>query len=74
MVGVPAREVIKKAGDEFCAYGTPEDVRDPLLRTVNTLCTQVKTLTEKIDELESRLADKSEAAPPRPRRRKASNG
>jgi serine O-acetyltransferase len=62
MVGIPARMVMSKEDraneQEFRAYGTPArgDIPDPVARGFDNLRTQIVTLTERIEELESRLA------------------
>ena len=73
MVGIPARMVMQKedrAGEqEFRAYGTPAkgDVPDPVARGFDNLRSQIATLTERIDELESRLAQTDSADRPEDR-------
>lgn len=55
VVGIPARQVVErtKHEKEFCAYGIPEnDMPDPLERTINMLCEQVRTLSARVAELE----------------------
>jgi len=62
MVGIPARMVMhreERANEqEFRAYGTPArgDIADPVARGFDNLRAQITTLTERIEELESRLA------------------
>jgi serine O-acetyltransferase len=62
MVGIPARMVMhreeRENDQEFRAYGTPArgDVPDPVARGFDNLRAQITTLTERIEELESRLA------------------
>lgn len=62
MVGIPARMVMhreERANEqEFRAYGTPArgDIPDPVARGFDNLRAQITTLTERIEELESRLA------------------
>jgi len=55
-VGIPARVVMprdKKHAGDFVAYGTPvEGCPDPVLRTIESLRTQVSQLMDRIDELE----------------------
>lgn len=66
MVGIPARVVLRtQRGDdaEFCAYGTPEDLTDPVVRTISGLRAQVSTLLDRVDELERRLEERDEATP-----------
>jgi len=56
VVGIPARVVMRKpaAEDEFCAYGTPEGIRDPVARTVRNLHNQMRELMDRVAELEGR--------------------
>jgi serine O-acetyltransferase len=62
MVGIPARMVMQKEDrdteKEFRAYGTPAtgDVPDPVARGFDTLRAQINTLTDRVHELEARLA------------------
>lgn len=62
MVGIPARMVMHREDraneQEFRAYGTPArgDIADPVARGFDNLRAQITTLTERIEELESRLA------------------
>lgn len=62
MVGIPARMVMQKEDraneQEFRAYGTPArgDIPDPVARGFDNLRTQITTLTDRIEELEARLA------------------
>jgi len=57
-VGIPARVVmLRDKGHEkdFVAYGTPSNgCPDPVLRTIDSLRTQVASLMDRIDELEGR--------------------
>jgi serine O-acetyltransferase len=55
VAGVPAKVVRgrrKAAEDEFCAYGTPEDLPDPIARSVDGLMDIVHRLTLRIEQLE----------------------
>lgn len=55
MVGIPARVVMRKAKDaqdDFCAYGTPNGLPDPLVRTIEAMRSEINTLKARIDELE----------------------
>jgi serine O-acetyltransferase len=62
MVGIPARMVMhreeRQNEQEFRAYGTPArgDIPDPVARGFDNLRAQITTLTERIEDLESRLA------------------
>jgi serine O-acetyltransferase len=61
MVGIPARMVMHREDraneQEFRAYGAPRgDIPDPVARGFDNLRAQIVTLTERIEELESRLA------------------
>ena len=67
MVGIPARPagptVAKAEASSFDAYGTPSpDIADPTTRTVDRLLAEVRTLTERVEELEQAAAARSEAA------------
>jgi len=56
MVGIPARMAMgrkKKTEEEFCAYGMPSDLPDPIIRTFDALRTEINSLKARIDELES---------------------
>lgn len=55
MVGIPAKMVMrskKKKDEEFCAYGTPEGLPDPLVRTIDGLRAEINVLKEKVRQLE----------------------
>jgi serine O-acetyltransferase len=73
MVGIPARMVMQKqdrdAETEFRAYGTPAtgEVPDPVARGFDTLRAQINTLTDRISELEARLAETDSADQPEDR-------
>ncbi|MEO5336998.1 MAG: serine O-acetyltransferase [Magnetospirillum sp. WYHS-4] len=54
-VGIPARIVMprdRKKAHEFVAYGTAEDIQDPILRDLHSLRSQISALKERIGELE----------------------
>jgi serine O-acetyltransferase len=56
MVGIPAKMVLgrdKKKDSAFCAYGTPGDMPDPVLRTIEALRAEINTLKNRVDELEN---------------------
>jgi serine O-acetyltransferase len=69
MVGIPARMIMQREqmGDgEFRAYGTPlGDVPDPVARGFDNLRAQVAELTQRIQELESRIAAHDSVGPSR---------
>ena len=52
MVGIPAKVVRKKGSDAFVSYGTPENLSDPLARTLAVMDHQINTLLERVNELE----------------------
>lgn len=55
MVGIPAKMVMgrSKAQDkEFCAYGTPDGMADPVVRTIEALRAEINSLKGRIEELE----------------------
>ena len=56
MVGIPAKIVMgqdKTATDHFTAYGTPtEDLPDPVVRSFDSLRSQLNALTNRVEELE----------------------
>ncbi|MBT3361198.1 MAG: serine O-acetyltransferase [Rhodospirillales bacterium] len=58
--GIPARVILprdkKKAKDrEFVAYGTPDELFDPVLRNIDSIRGQLALLAGRIEELEDRL-------------------
>jgi len=60
MVGIPAKMVMgrnKKKDSEFCAYGTPEGMDDPVVRAMETLRTEINTLKNRVEELESEAGE-----------------
>ncbi|MBF0269260.1 MAG: serine O-acetyltransferase [Alphaproteobacteria bacterium] len=62
MVGIPARVAMRRLKKDeehaFHAYGlTSEHLPDPVARTAETLHRQVLQLTQRLEELEHRLAD-----------------
>ena len=69
MVGIPARMVMQREqmGDkEFRAYGTPlGEVPDPVARGFDNLRAQVAELTQRIQDLESRIAAHDNVGPSR---------
>ncbi len=68
MVGVPARPVMRRRKPEdaeFCAYGLPEDLPDPVVRAIEGLRGQVVTLMERVADLEGEVRGHSEGSPVR---------
>ena len=68
MVGIPARAAgpapAKAEASSFDAYGTPSpDIADPTTRTVDKLLSEVRTLRDRVEELEQAAAAEPEAAP-----------
>ena len=68
MVGIPARAAgpteAKQEASQFDAYGTPSpDIADPTTRAVDRLLDEVRTLRDRVEELEQAAAAKPEAAP-----------
>ena len=60
--GIPARVILprdkQKAKDrEFVAYGTPDELFDPVLRNIDGIRSQLALLAGRIEELEDRLRD-----------------
>jgi serine O-acetyltransferase len=65
MVGIPARaagpSAAKKDTQTFDAYGTPSpDIADPTTRAVDRLLEEVRTLTNRVEELEQAAAARPE--------------
>ena len=64
MVGIPARLAVPRTAleheGEFCAYGTPENLPDPLARSFDGLRGQLAQLLDRVDELERRLEERDE--------------
>lgn len=55
MVGIPARMAMgrkKQVDEEFCAYGMPSDLPDPIIRTFDALRSEINTLKARVNELE----------------------
>nr|WP_135078663.1 serine O-acetyltransferase [Terasakiella sp. SH-1] len=62
MVGIPAKMVMgrnKKEDSEFCAYGTPDGMKDPVVRTIEALRTEINTLKNRVEELEGGTAEET---------------
>ena len=58
MVGIPARQVgarrkAEREADDFLAYGTPENIPDPVARALDGLLEQVTALKARVAELEA---------------------
>jgi serine O-acetyltransferase len=78
MIGIPARPAGEKAplrepplatvsreaarGAAFCAYGTSNDLPDPVARAIDTLCEEIAVLKARVTELESESAPDERAA------------
>lgn len=75
MIGIPARPAGEKAplrepevargsvrGAEFCAYGTSNDLPDPVARALDSLCEEIAVLKARVAELESERAPNERAA------------
>lgn len=77
MIGIPARPAGEKAplreplapvsreaarGAEFCAYGTSNDLPDPVARAIDTLCEEIAVLKARVTELEAENAPEERAA------------
>ena len=67
MVGIPARAAgpteAKAEASSFDAYGTPSpDIADPTTRAVDKLLAEVRTLRDRVEELEQAAAAEPEAA------------
>jgi len=83
VTGIPARMVArgKEKANEFLAYGTPGDIPDPMVRALETLRSQLAMMSDRVEELEEKLAAGEKAAqktktvevPPKPAKKTASN-
>ena len=75
MIGIPARPAGEKVplrepevarssmrGAEFCAYGTSNDLPDPIARALDSLCEEIAVLKARVAELESERAPNERAA------------
>jgi len=61
MVGIPAKMAMgrkKKQDEKFCAYGTPDGMTDPMVRTIEALRSELHTLKNRVEELEGDSGDK----------------
>lgn len=62
VTGIPARAVMprdKKARKAFVAYGTPPgDIPDPVVQALEAMRGQIKTLSGRVEELETELAER----------------
>jgi serine O-acetyltransferase len=58
VVGIPAREATRPIarGEEFCAYGSANDLPDPVARAIDSVCADVSAMRARLAELEGRLA------------------
>jgi serine O-acetyltransferase len=57
VVGIPARVVSPRGGKEFMAYGTPQDLPDPVARALEALLDQVSRLQTRVEDLERQTTD-----------------
>lgn len=59
MVGIPAKMVMRSKDKDtaFCAYGTPDGMQDPLVRTIEALRSEIHGLKERVQELENEDKD-----------------
>ena len=67
VVGIPARVCAPRAAGpvgEFVAYGTPSEVTDPLIRSVEALVQQVRELQTRVQELEKEAEEAEPEARP----------
>jgi len=75
MIGIPARPAGEKApvrepevarsatrSAEFCAYGTSNDLPDPIARALDSLCEEIAVLKARVAELEAERAPNERAA------------
>jgi serine O-acetyltransferase len=74
MIGIPARPAHEKSplreapvapaprepvrGAEFCAYGTTNDIPDPVARAIDALCEEIAVLKARVVELEGEQSPK----------------
>ncbi len=56
VVGIPARVVAPRGNKDFVAYGTHQDMPDPVARALEGLLDQVSRLQARVDELERQSA------------------
>jgi len=65
VVGIPARPVRSRASDaeQFCAYGIAGELPDPLARTLDGMLDTIHSLSSRVEQLESELAERPAAAP-----------
>ena len=60
MVGIPAKMVMgrdKKRDKEFCAYGTPDGMDDPVVRAMESMRAEINLLKNRVQELENDADD-----------------
>lgn len=57
VVGIPAREAgqAKAPPTEFCAYGAPRELPDPVARAIDSLCADIGVLRARVAELEAQI-------------------
>ncbi len=63
MVGIPAKVVMgrkKKEDTAFCAYGTPDGMPDPVVRTIDALRSEINRLKDRVEELENEKNETSD--------------
>lgn len=68
VTGIPARVVMPKdkaAQKKFMAYGTPDDMPDPVVRALEVLRGQMTEMAARIEELEAAQPDQAETTPKR---------
>lgn len=57
MVGIPAKMVLgrnKNKETEFCAYGMPDGMADPVVRAMEAMRAEINTLKSRVEELEDK--------------------
>lgn len=74
VTGIPARAVLPKDKQKqrsFVAYGTPNDLPDPVVPALEAMRAQIQQLTEKVGELEQTSASRADQEDDAPQRRPA---
>jgi serine O-acetyltransferase len=64
VTGIPAKMVVPKdraASEHFMAYGTPEDMPDPVVPAIETLRTQLVEMMGRVQELEDELSTRDKS-------------